>query len=706
MKFKLSFKLHSDKIIDGSRYILDFPGLINIKTEDECLACKLLCKDNTIFKYLPKDVIIEGWNNVELIGDGEGIYLIINEHHFTLLKPLEITDTIASAFTTSNYWTLPGDFRSTNNATYTARFNSGSLPQSGKSSNILHAETLFSLQIVSDGYMRLWNWESGETEHDFDITSNTDYIMTVYLNGINRTYTLLNENTGVVQTHSFTDTAGQAHPSANDYIVIGNHTEVTQSWAGPFLGDIYLKEFTINIDGTEVFNDQMILDNKFNIYSNFSYYNYLTIPSTSLNLNNNDDVTYIIKFKAPDSTYSVMQQLFDFGDSYQLYFSSSSFNVTFWNNYTQEDISVFTASANTIYWVKFRRYQGTTYVSYSTDGTSYSEPITSYDPYVQSSTPSYGWIGRFRTSASDSRYYRGTIYMSDFKQIINGNTTIDGATATEGTQYSVTGSLNVINSIGVQRFGQGPTLSDYYSGESYPTIETGTLKLYQDWTTLKDIEAIRDIPPESDESDVDPQPTRVVSYTSTSANSTYLELTEVVPFNTADTWQVDLDITYNTTKNGETKITPHCFFGSSTTGSFNDTMDFLKEAMGPRSYLSDGYSLTGIGQINAYDSSYLVNGYRYILRLVFDGSSYKMYGKKQGESEFTQLGSTVYSSTKIASTATAWMFKAGYNDNYGCEDTLWCENSKIIINGQTWLDFSTAESEGKLINHGCTVVTE
>lgn len=293
------------------------------------------------------------------------------------------------------------------------------------------------------------------------------------------------------------------------------------------------------------------------------------------------------------------------------------------------------------------------------------------------------------------------------------NTTIDGATATEGTQYSVTGSLNVINSIGVQRFGHGPTLSDYYSGESYPIIETGTLKLYQDWTTLKDIEAIReeesdesDIPYESDESDVDPQPTGVVSYTSTSANSTYLELTEVVPFNTADTWQVDLDITYNTIKNGETKNTPHCLFGSSTTGSFNDTMDFLKEAAGPRSYLSDGYSLTGIGQINTNDPSYLVNGYRYILRLVFDGSSYKMYGKKQGESEFTQLGSTVYSSTKIASTATAWLFKAGYNDNYGCEDTLWCENSKIIINGQTWLDFSTAESEGKLINHGCTVVTE
>ena len=691
MKFKFSFKLHSDKIINGSRYILDFPGLINIKTEDECLACKLLCKDNTIFKYLPKDVIIEGWNNIEIIGDGEGIYLIINEHHFTLLKPLEITDTIASAFTTSNYWTLPGNFRSTNNATYTVKFNSGSLPQSGKNSNMVHAQNLFALYINTNSTLDIYSWNNADVIYTFNITTNTDYTATVYLNGYNRTYTLVNDSTGDSQTYSFIDYSGEVHPYANDYIVIGNHTAVTESWAGSFLGSIYLKEFTINIDGTEVFNGQMILDDKFNIYSNFSYYNYLTIPSTSLNLNNNDDVTYIIKFKSPDSTYS-MQQLFDFGDSYQLYFSSSSFNVNFWNNHTQEDISVFTASANTIYWVKFRRYQGTTYVSYSTDGTSYSEPVTSYDPYVQSSTPSYGWLGRFRTSGSDSRYYRGTIYMSDFKQIINGNTTIDGATATEGKQYSVTGSLIAINNIGVQKFGQGPSLSDIYSGESYPTIETGTLKLYQSWLSLKDIEAIGY--EDSDESDEPIIENLIYRRGSTDSN---IQLIPTFSPNTATSWELRTQFMSTTSLSTWTDVVKFSK-GSSRIGVLE--YDVNHGQIQP--FLSSNGSSWDIVQTDTIMSTFYPQANTwYDIKLGFTGSYYYLETKLTTDDNFTR-NLTCNTTTKMyGSDVDIFLINATTaQTRINLAKTLLTADNTIIFDG------SHSQENVNYINHGCTVVTE
>ena len=376
-------------------------------------------------------------------------------------KKTFLSNLVACDFTTSNYWILPAEFRSTNNATYTIRFNSGSLPVGEKSSNILCAQTLFTLLITPGGYMLLWNWESESEEHNFDIASNTNYTATVYLNGINRTYTLLNEDTGVIQTHSFTDTAGQAHPSNYNYIVVGNHSSVIESWAGPFLGDIYLKQFTINIDGTEVFNSDLLLKDKFNIYSRFFDTRYLILPNSSLNFNNEDDVTYIIKFKTPNGSYAGLQQIFDFGDSYQLYISQP-FNLNFWNNYTQEDINILTWNINTIYWVKFRRYQGTTYVSYSTDGINYSEPITSYDPYVQETIPSNGWIARFRTTSTPSRYFRGTIYFNDFKQIINGVTTINGANLNEGIEYAAVGDLDRFNTAGIQKFGLGPRIIEKY----------------------------------------------------------------------------------------------------------------------------------------------------------------------------------------------------------------------------------------------------
>lgn len=916
MKFKLSFKLHSDLLANGTRYITEIPGLVSIKADANTLAFLPLYKDNASWLYCPSNIFIVGFNNVDLVGDGKTIKIVVNDRSYTIIKERKLDQVLVSGFSTTNYYKILGGVRSINNATYEVTFNTGTIPNTGTSTYVLHAPSMFHVGYRNDHKdFGIWNWGTGEiVKYVSGVKSNTNYTVKVTLNNPTVTYEFREEGE-LMETYTYDDSGLNAHPG-QDFITVGNHTQTSQSWSYPFPGIMNFNKLTISIGGEQVFSGNLALEEPRKIYSGFSSSNYLLVPAQYLSYDPNDNVEYEIAFTTPSSFGSNKQQILHCGQSCQLYFSSNSNVLKYWNKAESTGYNIKAVDCNKKYWVKFSRINKVSSASISEDGQDYETPITSTDTNSQLTID--GYIGRFDDN-SEPRPYQGSIDLNYFKVKVNGVVTIDGSNATDISRLLEHGSLTKSSTILTQV--GSPTVTYTYSGDIYPEITTGSLKLYQSWLNLKDIEAIRyedsdesdepiienliyrrgstasniqliipfspatatswelktqfmsttslstwtdvvkfskgssrvgvlehdvnhgqiqpflssngsswdivqtdtimstfypqvntwydiklgftgsyyyletklttddnftrnltcntttkmygsdidiflinattaqtkinlaktlltadntvifdgshsqenvnyinngclletievydggesDLPIESDEheesneSDVNPQPTRVVSYTSTSANSTYLELTEVVPFNTADTWQVDLDITYNTTKNGETINSPHCFFGSSTTRSFNDTMDFLKEAMGPRSYLSNGSSLTGIGQINASDASYLVNGDRYILRLVFDGSSYKMYGKKQGESEFTQLGSTVYSSTKIASTATAWMFKAGYNDNYGCEDTLWCENSKIIINGQTWLDFSTAESEGKLINHGCTVVTE
>lgn len=191
----------------------------------------------------------------------------------------------------------------------------------------------------------------------------------------------------------------------------------------------------------------------------------------------------------------------------------------------------------------------------------------------------------------------------------------------------------------------------------------------------------------------------VKTYTATDFGQ-YLATAQAIPFNTADTWKILLDITYKEEYATENYNT-HAFFGTSS--AITDVFNFFKERMGPKIYLTSGYSTSDIGTIDF--GSDLTDNTRYLFKIEFDGYTYKAFMSLDKGLTFTQMGSTISSSTKVASSVPMWFFYTAFNsDRYGTKGTIHCENSRIYINGSVYLDFATAEAEGKLINHGCTAV--
>ena len=85
MKFNLSFKVNRDIIGVGTRNILDLPGLLSVKSERNTLWFKFYFDDVPDWKYLNVSELVDGWNNVALLGDGVKVTLTVNSTVHTLL---------------------------------------------------------------------------------------------------------------------------------------------------------------------------------------------------------------------------------------------------------------------------------------------------------------------------------------------------------------------------------------------------------------------------------------------------------------------------------------------------------------------------------------------------------------------------------------------------------------------------------------------
>lgn len=85
MKFNLSFKVHKGGIGQGTEYILDMPGLMSVKSENNTLYFKLYYEDAPSWKYINASELVDGWNNVALAGDGVKVTLTVNHSVHTLL---------------------------------------------------------------------------------------------------------------------------------------------------------------------------------------------------------------------------------------------------------------------------------------------------------------------------------------------------------------------------------------------------------------------------------------------------------------------------------------------------------------------------------------------------------------------------------------------------------------------------------------------
>ena len=81
--FEFSFSVHSSSIGAGTVYLLDMPGLLDVKAEDGTLVFSFGWKSG--WYAVPASVLAGGWNEVTLTGDGLAeIKLTVNTSQFTI----------------------------------------------------------------------------------------------------------------------------------------------------------------------------------------------------------------------------------------------------------------------------------------------------------------------------------------------------------------------------------------------------------------------------------------------------------------------------------------------------------------------------------------------------------------------------------------------------------------------------------------------
>lgn len=82
--FTFSFDINSTAFTQGTKYLLEHPNLIKVKTENNALYFNFPWK-NSVWYYLPENILVEGANSISLTSDGSTIKLIVNSHNFTLV---------------------------------------------------------------------------------------------------------------------------------------------------------------------------------------------------------------------------------------------------------------------------------------------------------------------------------------------------------------------------------------------------------------------------------------------------------------------------------------------------------------------------------------------------------------------------------------------------------------------------------------------
>lgn len=81
--FEFSFSVHSSSIGAGTVYLLEMPGLLNVKAEDGTLMFSFGWKSG--WYAVPASVLVDGWKEVALSGDGVAeIKLTVNTSQFTI----------------------------------------------------------------------------------------------------------------------------------------------------------------------------------------------------------------------------------------------------------------------------------------------------------------------------------------------------------------------------------------------------------------------------------------------------------------------------------------------------------------------------------------------------------------------------------------------------------------------------------------------
>ena len=132
MKFNFNFKVNKSAINTGTRNILDFPGLLSVKSENNTLWFKFYYEDAPSWKYVNASELVDGWNNVALVGDGVKVKLTVNSTVHTVLdSSLTKTITVYSGFSSSNSIVLAQNFPQVDSCDVIVRATSNDVSSTG-----------------------------------------------------------------------------------------------------------------------------------------------------------------------------------------------------------------------------------------------------------------------------------------------------------------------------------------------------------------------------------------------------------------------------------------------------------------------------------------------------------------------------------------------------------------------------------------------
>lgn len=110
--FSVSFAVTREFVIlsTGTRYILSYPGLMDVKAEDGKLWFRFNWEASPVWKYISSSELVPGWNNVSLESNGQSVItLVINSTTHTLVDASKLpTYRWFSGFSDSSY-ILPND---------------------------------------------------------------------------------------------------------------------------------------------------------------------------------------------------------------------------------------------------------------------------------------------------------------------------------------------------------------------------------------------------------------------------------------------------------------------------------------------------------------------------------------------------------------------------------------------------------------------
>ena len=108
--FTFSFRVNGAYIGQGTRFLLDFPGLIRAKSDRNTLAFMTDVYKPGVWQYVDSSVLQSGWNSCLLEYQGDKLKLEINGTTYTLADKKTVATRRVSGFSAENYLKLKKPF--------------------------------------------------------------------------------------------------------------------------------------------------------------------------------------------------------------------------------------------------------------------------------------------------------------------------------------------------------------------------------------------------------------------------------------------------------------------------------------------------------------------------------------------------------------------------------------------------------------------